>query len=190
MRAEALLKGHHGVHAIAILSRTTDAESLWLKAQAEASIGRLADAARDSHEAFKKLTQPEPEHYLQCADFQMRVGLLEKALQVLDDGPEVSVLIQKAISLEVQHGRMKQAMARLDKLITISQVQEPLLAQKASLLAQSGDIQASLRCWQQLSHRLRLMRPETRDSHAMSQLSRQTTQAIQALHSIVTHASP
>ena len=112
------------------------------------------------------------------------------ALSVLDEGPAIPVIVQKAISLEVRLGRMDEALSRLEKLIASSSVKEPLLAQKASLLAQAGRTSESLKCWEDLVHRIIRMTPQAQGSQAMSSLLLQSSQAIKALRSIVPDQHP
>lgn len=190
LRAEALLMGNHEGHAIALLKGQEDADSLWIKARAEASMGNPGVAAKDCHQALSKLSKPEPDLYLQCADFYFRDGQEIKALSVLDEGPELPVIVQKAISLEVRLGRIDKALSRLEKLIASSSVKEPLLAQKASLLAQAGRTNDSLKCWEDLVHRITSMTPQAQGSQAMSLLLIQSNQAIKALRSIVGDKHP
>lgn len=182
--------GHHEDHAIAQLKGHEDADSLWIKARAEASMGNPGVAAKDCQKALSKLPKPEPDLYLQCADFYCRDGQEEKALSVLDEGPALPVIVQKAISLEARLGRMDAALSRLEKLMTISTVKEPLQAQKASLLAQAGRTSESLKCWEDLVHRIISMTPQAQGSQAMSSLLLQSSQAIKALRSIVPDQHP
>jgi tetratricopeptide (TPR) repeat protein len=191
MQAEALLLGKHERHAIALLdAHAEDAGALWIRARAKAALGDMRAAAIDCQEALKKLPRAEPDLYLQCADFYCRDGQMEKALSVLDSGPKIPALVQRAIHLETQLGRTDQALRRLDALIASSSVPESLIAQRASLLAQAGQMQASLETWEKLHQRIAIMQPPVRGSQAMSQLFSQSNQAISALRSIVTTQQP
>ncbi len=182
MRAEALLMGKHEHHAIALLnSHLEDAEGLWIRARALAAVGDADSAAKDCHAVLKMRSKPEPDIYLQCADFYCRAGEVEKALSVLDEGPAIASIIQKAISLETQLGRIERALQRLETLMDESSIPEPLMAQQASLLAQAGHLDESLKVWKKLTQRIAAMPPQARGSHAMSKLTQQAHQALAAL---------
>lgn len=191
MRAQALLLGRHERHAIALLNTCSeDAEALWIRAQAHAALGDAHAAAMDCHRALKRLSKPEPDLYLQCAEFYCREGEVEKALSVLDEGPTIAAIIQKAISLETCLGRIDRALQRLETLMVTSSIPEPLMAQQASLLAQAGHVDESMKVWKKLIQRLLAMPPQMRGSHAMSRLLRQSTQAISALRNTVSTQHP
>jgi tetratricopeptide (TPR) repeat protein len=180
LRARALMAGRHYEHAIAVVRPLADdVTAAILMARSKAELGRVVEAAEDYHQALKRLAHPEPDHFLEGADLLCRAGRSRDALVLLDRAPQTIVIVERAMQLESPDAALK----RLDKLIEVSQVQEPLLAKKAVFLAQNRREAESAAVWRTLADRITHLPPQARGSHAMSKLAQQAHHALAALQS-------
>lgn len=181
LRGKALLMGKHFEHALAVLQPLAhDPAALLIRSRAHAALGETQAAAADCQKALQLIPKPDPDHFLECADFLCRAGRRDDALALLDHAPQLTVIVARAMQLEPPDA----ALQRLDALIATSSIPEPLLAKRATFLAQIGREAESAAAWQNLAQRIAAMPPQARGSHAMSKLTLQSHQALAALRGI------
>ena len=178
LRARALVQGERFEYALAVLRPMEQhAGALRLRAQTQAALHHFEEAAVDAEKALQLTPQPEPDDFLESAEFLCLAGREDDALAMLDRAPQLPVIVERAMRLE----KPASALRRLESLISSAAVPEPLLARKAVLLAQNGREADSVTVWKQITQRIAAMPPQARGSHAMSKLTLQAHQALEAL---------
>lgn len=187
LQARALVIGKHLAHAVAVLQPlSSDPAALMVRARAQAALTNARAAADDFECAIRLMPQPEPDHFIECAELLCRANRRNEALALLNRAPQTPVIVERAMKLETPGDALK----RLNALIVASAIKEPLLAKKAVLLAQCGRETESVAVWQMITQRIAAMPEQARGSHAMSKLMIQTQQALAALRSEVASRSP
>ena len=171
-------------------SHPTDAAGHIGLARIDDALGQVDSAARQYAVAMKLLKNPEPDHFVECADLLVRAGKDEDALAILDKAPVLPVIVDRAVNIEVRRGHFDAALLRTDALLAISTCKEPLMAKKATLLARAGRTGESILVWKAIIAGIGAMPPQAQDSHAMSRLMIQSRQAILALGNGVAPPSP
>jgi DNA-binding SARP family transcriptional activator len=136
------------------------------------------------------MPKPEPDHLIEAAEMLVQAGREDDALRWLDRAPLLAVTVERAVAIEMRAGRADAALRRMDALIEASSVKEPLLAKRASLLAQAGRMNDSIQAWESLLKHMVSMPPQARESHAMSKLALQTQQALASLRGTIATRSP
>lgn len=195
MRARALLLGHHAPSALALIEdhlsqHPGDVQAWMLQARAHASLEHWTAAAQSWGQALGLMPKPEPDHLVEAAEAFVRAGRGDEALRWLDRAPMLTVTVERAVEIEMRAGRSDAALRRMDALIEASRVKEPLLAKRASLLAQAGRVDDSIQAWESLLKQIASMPPQARGSHAMSKLMLQAQQALASLRGTIATRSP
>ncbi len=195
MRARALLLGHHASSALALIEdhlsqHPGDVQAWMLQARAHASLEHWTAAAQSWGQALGLMPKPEPDHLVEAAEAFVRAGRGDEALRWLDRAPMLTVTVERAVEIEMRAGRSDAALRRMDALIEASRVKEPLLAKRASLLAQAGRVDDSIQAWESLLKQIASMPPQARGSHAMSKLMLQAQQALASLRGTIATRSP
>ena len=120
------------------------AEALMVRARILVRLGQPLDAAENFSQAIAKLSDPQPEQYLERAQALVSAGSahIEEAVQGLDEGikrlgPIVTLQLY-AIELELTQGRYDAALARLDQITPRSGRKEAWLARRGEILEQAG----------------------------------------------------
>lgn len=171
-------------------SHPLDAAAWIALARTEDALGRADSAARDYALAMQLMKNSEPDHFVECSDLLCRAGHDEEALSLLDQAPVLPVIVDRAVGIELRLGHVEAALRRLDALLAISRMQEPLMAKRASILAQAGRSDEAIQVWKTLVQRIDAMAPQARGSHAMSKLRLQSQQALISLNHTVISESP
>lgn len=154
----------------------------WMEiARVHESLGETVIAAEDSLRAVRLMPHPEPDAIVECADRLRQAGRDDEALALLDRAPLLPATVERAIAIELAHARHESALRRIDAWIAVTKVREPLLARRASILAQSGRHAEAISAWEHLSERIGSLPPESRESQAMLTLANQCRQAIESL---------
>jgi predicted Zn-dependent protease len=100
--------------------------------------GQYCAAAASFRIAVDQAAEPSPEHYLHLADAQGKAGAARDALASLDEGMQklgmLTVLQNKAISLNIDSKAWDEALKRLDALIMQGQGLPELYLRKAKIL--------------------------------------------------------
>ena len=165
----------HPEHAVALMQR----------ARALGALERKAEAAEDFVRAMSLTPQPEPDQVFELADFLCRANREADALVAIDRAlkatPGVPSLVERAVKIEIARGNFDGALRRTAEAIEMVKVKEPLMARRASLLAQAGRIAESVAAWRELHARLAAMPQVERGSHAMASLAVRTRHALAAL---------
>jgi predicted Zn-dependent protease len=104
--------------------------------------GQYRAAAASFRIAVDQAAEPSPEHYLHLADAQGKAGATGDALASLDEGMQklgmLTVLQNKAISLNIDSKAWDEALKRLDALIMQGQGLPELYLRKARILVTAG----------------------------------------------------
>jgi predicted Zn-dependent protease len=186
IRGKALVHGKQWKDAITALdthlkSHPSD-PSAWMElAHVHESMGEIAAAAEDCLHAIQQMPHAEPDAIIKCADLLKKTGRKDDALALLDRPPLRPVLVEFAIAIDLEEVRYDSALRRIDALIAITKVKEPLLAKRASILAHAGRKADSIAAWNSLSEQLGKLPNEARDSQAMVTLARQCQYALESL---------
>lgn len=155
---------------------------IWIElAHVHDALGEKIEAAADYERAIRLMPHPEPDHYIECSDLLVQAGKADEALALLDRAPLLPVIAGRTITIELDLGRHDSALRRTDALLAVSRIQEPLLARRASILAQAGRRDESRLAWKTLIERINQLPPQVRSSQAMTDLIRQSKAAIEAL---------
>jgi len=187
MRGRAFALGGKWKDAVRALemhlgSHPSDATAWMEIARMHESLGEIATAAQDSRHAIRLMPHPEPDAIVECADLLRKAGRDDDALALLDQAPPLPAIVDRAIAIDLSHARHDAALQRIDSWIAVTEVREPLLARRASILAQAGRRTDSVSAWQNLSDRLEKLPPEARQSQAMLTLADQCRLALESLN--------
>ena len=190
LRGRALAAGGRFAEAKAVLddflaTHPAHAAALMQRARAFGALERKTEAADDFVRAMALTPQPEPDHVFELADFLCRANREADALAAIDRAlkatPGVPSLVERAVKIEITRGNFDGALRRIGEAMESVMVKEPLMARRASLLAQAGRIADSIVAWRELQGRLAAMPEAQRGSHAMSSLAVRTRHALAAL---------
>lgn len=132
------------------LDRFTDhPEALFTQAQTLARLGWGERAAGYLDRAIARHPQPEPDHYVARADILISLGEAQYPLAIrgLDEGCKrlgsITQLETRALELEIELGRHRSALARIDRLAKSSRRKDLWLARKAEVLQAAGRLSAA-----------------------------------------------
>ncbi len=192
MRGRAFALGGKWKDAVRVLdahlkSHPSDATAWAEMAHVREALGQLTIAAEDGQRAIQLMPHPEPDAIVECADLLRKADRDDEAITLLDRAPHLPVIVDRAITIDLAHAHHDSALRRIDALIAVTKVQEPLLAKRASILAQAGRRDDAISAWSNLSERLGKLPPETRQSQAMLTLASQCDQALDALQQTSHH---
>jgi predicted Zn-dependent protease len=187
MRGRAFAMGGKSKDAVRALdahlkSHPSDAAAWMEMAHVHESLGEITTAADDFQNAIRLMPHPEPDAIIECSDLLRKAGRDDEALALLNRAPLLTVIVDRAIAIDLAHARHDSALRRIDPLIAVTKVQEPLLAKRASILAQAGRQADAISAWKSLSERLENLPPETRQSRAMLTLASQCRLALDSLN--------
>jgi tetratricopeptide (TPR) repeat protein len=142
---------------------------------------RPADAARDFERAVLALPQPAPQHVLAWRDALVAAGKPADAVRALDRGMlrvgQVPSLELAAVDLEVQLGRHRDALRRMDRLIAQSPRNPAWIARRGELLERTGASSEARASYQQALAMI-TARPAARRSHRTAALERRLRAAL------------
>jgi tetratricopeptide (TPR) repeat protein len=190
LRGRALAAGGRFAEAkvtldIFLAAHPDHAAALMQRARALGALERNAEAAEDFVRAMALTPHPEPDHVFELADLLCRAGRHADALAAIDRAlkatPGVPSLVERAVKIETACGNFDGAVRRIADAMQSVDVKEPLMARRATLLAQAGRIAESVAAWRELQLRIAAMPEAARDSHAMSSLALRTRHALAAL---------
>lgn len=193
IRGRALAAGGRMREAMAVLDRFVAANpghrvGLMQRARVRSELGEPAQAADDFAMGFRAVATPEPDQVFELVSFLCNAGRKDAALAAIDAALTrmhgLQSLVDRAVQIEIEMGRHDAAFRRMDEAIRGAKVKEPLLAKRATLLAQSGRTRDSIAAWKDLQARITAMPPLERGSHAMSRLLEQSRHAVESLASI------
>lgn len=186
MRGRALALGGQLKEAIRLLdchlaSHPSDASAWMERGRVHEAMGELQTAAEDRLRALDLTPRPEPDAIIGCADLLVKLGRDDEALKRLDQAPLLPVLVDRAVRIELARSRHDAALRRIDALIAVTKVPEPLLAVRASVLARAGRTADAIAGWKALSQRIGNLPPGIRSSQSMQSLASQCDQALESL---------
>ena len=166
----------------------THAAALMQRARVFGALGKKAEAAEEFVRAMSHVSQPEPDEVFELAALLCAAGRDADALAAVDRAskatPGVPSLVECGVKIEIGLGNFDGALRRIGDAIAAARIKEPLMARRASVLAQAGRFSESLAAWRELQARLAALPAGERGSHAMSSLSERTRHAIGALTSL------
>lgn len=193
LRARALSAGSRFEEANITLEKVLAARPEYAPAKMEYArvlrvLGRKEQAADEFARAIAHVLRPEPDQVFELAAFLCAVGREADALVAIDKAlqttPGVPWLVECAVKIEMDRRNYDGALRRIEEAILAVKIKEPLMARRASVLAQSGRFPESLSAWKDLQARLAALPDAERESHAMASLSERTRHAIGALTSL------
>ncbi|MEO6740316.1 MAG: hypothetical protein ABIP20_08690 [Chthoniobacteraceae bacterium] len=165
----------HPLHVAAIMGR----------ARVLSALGKKAEAAEEFVRAMSHAQEPEPDQIFELAALLCAAGREADALAAIDRAlkatPGVPSLVECGVKIEIGRGNSDGALRRLAEALSAATIKEPLMARRASVLAQAGRIAESLAAWRELQVRVAALPSAQRDSHAMASLSVRALHAIGAL---------
>ncbi len=174
-----------------IAAHPADPAGRTVRARALALRGRHAQAAAEFDRAIALENEagrrPQPDLYLEMARALVAAGDANRAaaLTVLEDGllrlARPVALDLEALSLERALGRTDAALARLDRLATVSPRAEIWLVRRAEILEQAGRLAASERSWREASSAIERLPASRRASAAMVELKGVVSAALRRL---------
>lgn len=160
----------------ALKAKPDDAERRVLRARASAQLGDIEAARRDYDDAFQRIASPPPELYLERAALPLpppeRLRGLDEALAQL--GPVVS-LVERAIALELERGRVDEALARIDRHLATLEAKAPWLRRRGDLLASAGRVAEARRTYTDALAELRRLPPWLQASPEAARLAAELT---------------
>lgn len=193
VRARALAAGGNFPEAMAVLDKflaahPAHAAALMERARLFGALGRRAEAAEEFTRAMSHVPQPEPDQVFELAALLCTAGREADALRAIDRAleatPGVPSLVECGVKIEMGLGHFDAALRRIEEAIRAAGVKEPLMARRASVLAQAGRTGESVAAWRELQARLAALPAAECGSHAMSSLLERTRHAIGALTSL------
>ena len=144
-------------------------------------LGRPADAAPDFEKAVNDLPRPTPEDVFTWRDALLAAGKPADAVRALDRGMlrvgNVSSLELAAVDLEVQLGRHRDALARLDRLIAQNPHNPAWIARRGELLERTGAHREARAAYTRALAMIEA-RPAARRSHRTADLERRLRAAL------------
>jgi predicted Zn-dependent protease len=116
-----------------------NAETLVLRARANAALGETEAAEADYVAALRLLTSPSPDLYLARAALPVAPA---RALAAIDEGlariGPAAPLLERALALELTLGRTDAALQRLDALAATAERKETFLKRRGDILTGAG----------------------------------------------------
>jgi tetratricopeptide (TPR) repeat protein len=158
-----------------------------IRAQVLVELDDTLAAAKDYSFALERISDPQPEHYLERAKALAHSGedYSDRAIASLDEGiarfgPLVTLQLY-AIELELAKKNYKGALNRLDRITQEANRKEKWLAQRGDILRQAGELdQARAAYAESLNHIARLPKSR-RSTPAVSQLEKSLQEDITEL---------
>jgi tetratricopeptide (TPR) repeat protein len=167
--AQAILNAYIAEHPEVIQARL-------VRAQVLVDLDHTLAAVEDYSFALERVSDPQPEHYLEWAKALAHGGedYLDRAITSLDEGiaqlgPVITLQLY-AIELELAKKNYKGALSRLDEITERARRKEKWLAQRGDILREAGELdQARVAYAESLSHIARLPKSR-RGTPAVSRL--------------------
>jgi tetratricopeptide (TPR) repeat protein len=118
------------------------ADALLARARALRALGEYPAAASDFTRAIDLIARPDPDVFLERAHVEIARGDADGALAGIDAGiagvGSIASLQSFAIEIELQRGRVDEALARLERVAVQSPRKESWLARRGDILAGAG----------------------------------------------------
>lgn len=200
VRGQALATGGHWQAAKGELDRflTTlpgHAGALALRGRVLLHLGQAKAALDDFQAALKANANPSPELCLEATAAMQAAEGTKPAAELLaslidrQTRPDPG-LLARALELDVESGRLAQALTRVDALQATAPRPEPWMARRAELLAQAGRNAESRAAWQALHDHLAALPSLERGIPLLVPLAAQARQALGLAAPAVVAAPP
>ena len=174
-----------------LTARPADASGRVLRARALLALDRPLEAATDLSQAISLQETPTPELYVLRARALSEAGpeRFEEAIRGLDEGltrlGPVTVLVLRAIDLEVERGEFDAALDRLDRLIARVEAsggrQEGWLVRRGDILVRSAREETARADYERALALMGELSPRRRGSPAIRALRTRAQEALRIL---------
>ncbi|MCI0339070.1 MAG: tetratricopeptide repeat protein [Acidobacteria bacterium] len=149
-------------------------DALLMRARAFEKMKDFRASTADYTRAIGLVPRAKPDHYIERARVQVAAGLMDEALQGLDEAilklDQVVTLQLEAIEIELKRGNWDAALARLDKIAARSERKETLLARRGEILMKAGRKDEARHAFTAALVSIELLPPRLRQTKAMGDL--------------------